>query len=65
MSTRKPKPKRTVPPALVSQIMQEMGRKGGKIGGKRKAAKLTLEQHQDWAKKAARTRWDKKKKDQQ
>ena len=35
----------------------ELGRKGGLIGGRARAAKLTPEQRSEIAKKAAETRW--------
>ena len=35
----------------------ELGRLGGKKGGKARAAKLTPEQRSEIARKAARTRW--------
>jgi hypothetical protein len=38
-----------------------LGRKGGRIGGKRRAANMTAEQRRDSARKAARARWDKPK----
>jgi hypothetical protein len=37
----------------------ELGRMGGKIGGKRRAAKMTPEQRSDSARKAALARWAK------
>lgn len=37
-----------------------LGRLGGKIGGKARAAKLTAEQRRDIAKKAAAARWAKR-----
>lgn len=43
----------------ISRIMSEMGRKGGKIGGKRKLATLTPERRREIALKAARARWRK------
>jgi len=39
--------------------MSEMGRKGGKIGGKRRLETLTAEERSDLASKAARDRWKK------
>lgn len=39
----------------------ELGRKGGKVGGAARAAKLTKEQRADIAKKAAEKRWNKPK----
>lgn len=35
----------------------ELGRMGGRIGGKRRAAKMTPEQRSDSARKAALARW--------
>ena len=46
----------------ISRIMAEMGRKGGKKGGKRRLETLTQEQRSTIAFKAARARWDKTKK---
>ena len=37
----------------------ELGRMGGKIGGKRLAAKMTPEQRSDSARRAALARWSK------
>ena len=51
---------------MVSQVMQEMGRKGGKKGGKKgakmRAEALTPEQRSQIARKAAKARWVKAKK---
>ena len=48
-------------PDLISKVMQEMGRKGGKIGGKKgakmRAEALTPEQRSQIARKAAKARW--------
>jgi hypothetical protein len=38
----------------------ELGRLGGKKGGKARAEKLTAEERSEAAKKAARARWDSK-----
>ena len=38
---------------LVSQVMREMGRKGGKIGGKRSLETMTQEERSARAKKAS------------
>jgi hypothetical protein len=43
--------------SLVSRVMAEMGRKGGRIGGKRKLTTLTAERRQEIARKAANVRW--------
>jgi len=37
----------------------ELGRMGGKIGGKARAAKLTAEERRDSARRAALARWSK------
>jgi len=48
-----------VTPAEISRVMVAMGRKGGKIGGVVRAARLTPAQRTKVALKAARARWDK------
>jgi hypothetical protein len=50
---------------VVQQVMREMGSKGGKIGGKRRMETMTDEQRRRSARKAAKARWSKVKKDQQ
>jgi len=52
----------TVGPSLVSQVMSAMGRKGGKIGGKRRLVTMTSERRKEVAQQAAQTRWKKAKK---
>lgn len=51
---------------LISEVMREMGRKGGKAaggkGGKNRMAALTAEERKTLARKAARARWAKAKK---
>ena len=48
------------PPARVkNQAAVELGRLGGRIGGKARAAKLTAEERRDSARKAALARWSK------
>ena len=59
-------PPSTVKPAKpsnseISRVMAAMGRKGGKIGGKRRLITLTSEARVKIAKKAAETRWIKRK----
>ena len=44
----------------VSMLMAEMGRKGGKIGGKRRLETMTARQRQNVARKAANARWKNK-----
>lgn len=48
--------------ALISQVMAEMGRKGGQIGGKRRLETLSDRRRSQIAKQAAHARWSKKKK---
>jgi len=43
--------------ALLSQVMSEMGRKGGKIGGKRSLDTMTPAERKKRAKAAAKARW--------
>jgi len=52
------KPSRSV----ISQVMAEMGRKGGQIGGKRRLETLSDRRRSQIAKQAAHARWGKKKK---
>ena len=47
--------------SLVSQVMAEMGRKGGLIGGKRRLVTLSSRRRSQIAKQAALARWSKKK----
>jgi len=44
--------------AQISILMAEMGRRGGKIGGKRRLETMTARERQRIAKKAARSRWN-------
>ena len=53
-----PKPSRS----MISQVMAEMGRKGGKIGGKRRLETLSDRRRSQIAKQAAQARWSKNKK---
>ena len=46
--------------ALLSHVMSQMGRKGGKIGGKRSLETMTPAERKKRAKKAAKTRWAKR-----
>jgi hypothetical protein len=47
--------------ALISQVMAEMGRKGGRIGGKRRLETMSSRRRIQIARNAAKTRWAKKK----
>jgi len=46
----------------ISKYLAEIGRKGGLKGGKARAESLTAKKRSEIAKKAAKTRWDSKKK---
>lgn len=50
---------KTLPPPQKNQSAVELGRLGGKVGGKARAASLTPEQRSEIAKMAAQTRWKK------
>ena len=41
----------------ISRVMAEMGRKGGKIGGKKSLETMTKAERKRRAKRAARARW--------
>ena len=47
--------------SLLSQVMAEIGRKGGRIGGKRRLKTMTAQQRTEVARLAARKRWAKEK----
>lgn len=51
-----------IEPSVLSKVMAEMGRRGGKIGGKRSLETMTPAERKRRAKKAAQTRWQKPKK---
>jgi len=61
LSTEEPKPAKTNP-SLVSQVMAEMGRKGGRIGGKRRLVTLSDARRREIASQAAKARWASKRK---
>jgi len=52
-----PKPK--LVRSEISRVMAEMGRRGGAIGGKRRAANMTEEERRQAAFLAAKARWAK------
>jgi hypothetical protein len=49
-------------PSLLSQVMAEMGRRGGRIGGKRRLETMTDARRTEVARAAAKARWGKKSK---
>lgn len=61
-ATGAPLVEKKVSRSLVSQVMAEMGRKGGRKGGKTRMGQLTAEQRSQLALKAAQARWEKRKK---
>lgn len=46
--------------AQISQVMAELGRRGGKIGGKRRLKTMTSQERSQNARLAANARWNKK-----
>ena len=44
----------------ISEVMRQLGSKGGKIGGKKRMKTMTAEERTQAALKAARARWAKK-----
>jgi hypothetical protein len=58
-----PKEEETLPTPTkeqISQLMAAIGRKGGKVGGKRRLQTMTPEQRSQSAFRAAQARWKKK-----
>jgi hypothetical protein len=51
-------------PEDVRAYFVRMGKKGGKIGGSLRAAKMTPEERSESARKAVQARWSKKKDEQ-
>jgi len=49
------------PPFSISEYMAEIGRKGGKIGGKRRLKTMSAKERKKVAARAARARWRKSK----
>jgi hypothetical protein len=61
MSRQQERPVKTGRPVLkdeISRVMAELGRRGGKVGGKARAAGMSPERRREIALKAARSRWD-------
>ena len=50
----------TIQPHTVAEYMASTGRKGGRIGGKRRLKTMTKAERSKVAAKAARTRWKKR-----
>jgi hypothetical protein len=51
-------PKKKLPPEILEYFVK-MGRKGGRIGGKARAEKLSAEERSESARKAVTARWSK------
>jgi hypothetical protein len=62
-ATQREPPAQAVSSSEISRVMAEMGRRGGKIGGKKRAEGMTRERRVEIALKAARSRWDNRLKD--
>jgi hypothetical protein len=56
---RKRAKRASVSDAQISRVMAAMGRKGGRIGGKRRLTTMTAQERKEVARKAAQTRWAK------
>jgi hypothetical protein len=66
LSSRDPVQERlTDAPFSLSEYMATIGRKGGKIGGKRRMETMTFEERRKIAQKAAKARWKKARKSRQ
>jgi hypothetical protein len=62
ISRSEPNLELVVSQSTISFVMAQMGRKGGKIGGKRRMETLTPERRQEIGRQAALKRWGIKKK---
>lgn len=62
MSTAEAQPEQPASAVNISEYMAAMGRKGGQIGGKRRLETMTAIQRKRAAAKAAKARWDRKRK---
>jgi hypothetical protein len=60
-STEEPGPVAVPTKSEISRVMAELGRRGGKIGGKKRAEKLSPRRRREIAVKAAHKRWGKPK----
>ena len=62
LATAEESPKETpqIDRNMLSQVMSAMGRKGGKIGGKRRLETMSAKERSRVAKKAANARWNPK-----
>jgi hypothetical protein len=61
LSTGQEQPEPKVTQSEINRVMAELGRRGGKIGGKQRMVTMTAEQRSEIAAKGARAMWAKKK----
>jgi hypothetical protein len=59
MSTGETEPQTPAASQSISEYMAAIGRKGGKIGGKRRLTTLTAKERKEIARNAAKARWKK------
>lgn len=59
MSTEEKGPALVPTRSEISRVMAELGRRGGKVGGKKRAKTMTPEERSNAAALAARARWKK------
>ena len=52
------------PDEELRELARKLGRRGGLNGGPARAAKMTKEERSESARKAAKARWDKKKREE-
>ena len=57
--------KRNEPDEELRELVRKLGRRGGLKGGPARAAKMTKEERSESARKAARARWDKKRREEE
>ncbi|HVS89996.1 MAG TPA: hypothetical protein VHF01_17470 [Candidatus Acidoferrum sp.] len=58
LTTQEPQEQK-VSRSLISRIMSQMGKKGGKVSGKRRMTNISPERRREIALKAAQARWNK------
>jgi len=59
LSTQEPEEQK-ISRSLISRVMSQMGKKGGKVSGKRRMTNISPERRREIALKAAQARWSKK-----
>jgi hypothetical protein len=61
VTPEQPKKRKKKPPSAISEYMAKIGSKGGRVGAKVRAEKLSSRERSEIAHKAAKARWDKAK----